>query len=319
MARRVLFWSLALAACATPARAQQTCDDLGIRALGMAGAFVGVADDASGMFWNSGGLTMGPPIGLTIGATRLQTGNHDGLPVPGATSRDASFSSVGSWPLGVSYARRRTVWLADTGLVRSFETAEYGVTVLQSVHERVVLGSTLKYVRGRVGFGPVIGATAGDALDSGRRIDTRGSGAFDFDVGLMIDFDDVRIGVSTRNLREPEFTDLAGTATRLRRQARMGAAWLPADGLTLAIDVDLDTVDLRGDLRRVIALGGEDKVTTRVAVRAGVRWDLEGSRAPAASAGASVVLRRGLWLDGYVTQGGHDEDRGFGLGLRFGS
>jgi hypothetical protein len=148
------------------------------------------------------------------------------------------------------------------------------------------------------------------------------SGAFDLDVGLMVDMERLRLGLTSRNLRQPVFRDGAGNATSLRRQSRAGLAILPTDGLTLAMDVDLDTVDLRGGLRRMIAFGGESRLSAKLAVRGGVRWNLkidQGYREPVASAGASVRVRSGLWLEGFYSQGRFGGDRGFGFGLRAGS
>ena len=107
----------------------------------------------------------------------------------------------------------------------------------------------------------------------------------------------------------------------LRRQSRAGLAILPTDGLTLAMDLDLDTVDLRGGLRRMIAFGGERRLGVKVAVRGGVRWNLaaSGPRQLIPTAGASVRVRSGLWLEGFYSQGRFDGERGFGFGLRAGS
>ena len=85
------------------------------------------------------------------------------------------------------------------------------------------------------------------------------------------------------------------------------------------MDVDLDTADLLGGLRRMIALGGESRLgSSRVACAAGVRWSLRGPSAPVGALGGSVSVRRGFWLDGYYAQGQRGEDRGFGVALRAG-
>jgi hypothetical protein len=98
----------------------------------------------------------------------------------------------------------------------------------------------------------------------------------------------------------------------------LGIAVLPTNGLTLAMDLDLETVDLRGDLRRVLALGGEGRMGRRLAVRTGIRWDLEGDRRLLGSAGLSLSIRPGIWLDGHYAHGRHVEDREFGAALRAG-
>jgi hypothetical protein len=149
-------------------------------------------------------------------------------------------------------------------------------------------------------------------------LDGPGENHFDFDIGLMADLKKVRLGVTGRNLLEPQFTSAAGTAIKLQRLTRAGVAFLPSAGLTLAMDVDLDTVDLRDGLRRMIALGGEGRLGSRVAVRGGVRWDLKGESQPVTALGLSVSLRPRFWLEGYYSRGQRDEDRGFGIGFRAG-
>jgi F plasmid transfer operon, TraF, protein len=301
------------------AAAAQTFDTIGTRALGMGGAFVAVANDATATYWNPAGLAGGDPFGVTIGWTRLQSGNQTGPPAPGPWAQDSSYYAVGTWPLGASYGRIRTTQIVQrpTGLMTtSLETRQYGGTILQSVTQGLVLGTTLKYVRGSVATANAAGLTAGDAIDTGKKADADSSGAFDFDVGMMLDMERVRLGLTARNLREPTFGLIAETPIQLRRQVRAGVAVLPSAGVTLAMDVDLDTVDLRGDLRRIIALGGEAHAGRRLAFRGGVRWDLEGDHRPVGTLGMSFALSAGTWLEGFVMRGRLDEDRGFGFGLR---
>jgi hypothetical protein len=98
----------------------------------------------------------------------------------------------------------------------------------------------------------------------------------------------------------------------------MGVAVLPADGLTLAFDVDLDTADPLVGLRRMMALGGEFRLGSSFALRSGVRWSRDGERRPITALGASLKIRKGLWLDGYANYSRMD-DRGYGVALRAGS
>ena len=107
-------------------------------------------------------------------------------------------------------------------------------------------------------------------------LDGPGENHFDFDIGLMADLEKVRLGFTGRNLLEPQFRAMQERQSRCNGMTRAGVAFLPGAGLTLAMDVDLDTVDLRDGLRRMIALGGEGRLGSRVAVRGGVRWNLEG-------------------------------------------
>ena len=105
---------------------------------------------------------------------------------------------------------------------------------------------------------------------------------------------------------------------QLKRQTRAGISLLPVNGLTLAIDVDLNTVDLRDGLRRMIAFGGEGRLSSRLMVRTGMRWNLKAERQRVVAGGLSIMLRPRMWLDVHYTQGRLDLDRGYGIALRAG-
>jgi hypothetical protein len=307
---------------AAPAAAQVVFESVGERALGMAGAFVAVADDATAVHWNPAGLASGGPAGAAIGWHRLQIGDSDTDPVGGPLRRSSSFTSLGSWPLGVSYGtfHSTTLLTGQGGEVRaaSLHVRQFGVTVLQTVLPGLVVGSTLKLLRGDSAVAPVAESTVGDALDEGGRLEGERETAFDFDVGLMASSERVRVGLTLKNLRSPSFGAIAGTANTLPRQVRLGLAVLPIDGLTLAMDLDLDTVDLAGGLRRMGAVGGEAELGSRLAIRSGVRWSLVGPRQPVGAVGLSVAIRQGLWLDGHYARGRLADDREFGVAMRAG-
>jgi hypothetical protein len=312
---------IAAAGWQSPVSAQLVFESAGERALGMAGAFVAVADDATAPHWNPAGLVAGQPAGMTIGWHHFQIGDQD-APAGGQRRGRSSLTSLGTWPLGISYGttlRSRVSTDADGQLTgASLRVGYFGVTVLQSLLEGLVIGSTLKVVRGSAAGGAVDGPTAGEALD--RIADLKGDTrtTFDLDVGLMASAPNVRIGLTVKNLRSPDFGAIAGNAITLPRQARAGVAVLPADGLTLAMDVDLNTVDLMGDLRRMLAVGGELAVGSRVQVRSGMRWNLADDRRATGAVGVSLSVRRGLWLDGHYGLGRTDESREFGVALRAG-
>lgn len=307
---------------AIPASAQLLFEAAGERALGMAGAFVAVADDATAVHWNPAGLASGQPAGMTIGWHHFQVGNPDAVAAAGAREGRSTLTSLGTWPLGVSYGTTRRTRLfqddAETLAGQSLRVGYVGVTVLQTLVEGLVVGTTLKVVRGTVAAGTVDAPTAGEALDRIADLDGRARMTFDADLGLMASAPAVRLALAVKNLRSPEFDESAGNPIRLPRQARAGIAILPADGLTLAMDLDLNTVDLMGDLRRMLAAGGEISLGSRLQVRSGVRWNLADDRRVAGALGASLSVRQGLWVDAHYGLGRADESREFGVALRAG-
>ena len=98
----------------------------------------------------------------------------------------------------------------------------------------------------------------------------------------------------------------------------MGLAILPADGLTFAVDLDMNTVELPMGRHRMLALGAEHVVSSRFAVRGGARRNLKGDRTTVGTVGASLALKPGTWLDGHYTRGRAHGERGFGFALRAG-
>lgn len=312
----------ALAAMPASASAQQTFEVVGSRALGMGGAFVAVADDPSAVFWNPAGLASGQPAGVTIEWVRFRNGDREAVPVSGPWQRSTKFVSLGTWPIGLSvadFSETELTSAAAGGLeAQRFSTKHYGATLLQTITEGFVVGATLKYVRGTVASGPVIEATTADALSAGAALEGVSSGAFDLDASLMFDARVFRVGWTMRNLRSPSFEGPAGTAIELQRRSRVGLAVLPADGLIFAVDLDVNTADLPAGPSRIVAVGAEHLVASRVAFRAGARWNLEGSRTAVGSVGASIAVRPGMWLDGHMTYARAHGERGFGAALRAG-
>ncbi len=318
--RRLICTALFLLGAPGGVAAQHAFEIVGTRALGMGGAFVGVADDASAVYWNPAGLLGGPAAGGQIGWEWFQAGHRDQALRPGVRSQASRLNSLGTWPIGLSYARFRTSTLqaaADGSIVAdNLVHSQWGATILQSLLPGLVVGSTVKYLRGRYSSAPAVGDTVEAAIAAAEDLEGNTEGRFDADLAFMADFRRVRLGVVLKNLKSPTFTDAAGSAITLERHARFGVAVLPVAGLTLAMDVDLDTVDLRDGLRRNLALGGETRLASRLFIRAGVRWSIEGARRLVSTVGGSVAIRRGLWVDSYFARSAEDAARGFGVALR---
>src|SRR5580765_6438988 len=124
------------------ARAQMF-ETVGVRAQGMAGAFVAVADDATATWWNPAGLAAGPFANLV-----LDYNETDDAPT-NPISRGIAF---GYPALGLSYYRlpvnqfRVLSSTAGSAIGREDQgvLTQFGTSVSQSIGRHFVLGTTVK-------------------------------------------------------------------------------------------------------------------------------------------------------------------------------
>jgi F plasmid transfer operon, TraF, protein len=315
----------------------QTMDVVGSRAAGMGGAFVGVADDASAVYWNPAGLAGGSYFSLV-----LDGGAREAIPdgtVRG--SKQSSFLLGISMPaLGLSYYRLRhsvagpdplvlpeagqpgPVIVGDTLVgVQTLVTHHAGATFVQSLTQNIAVGSTLKVVRGIAATRISELSSAEEALDADDP-DGRGTTRVDLDLGVMVTAGRFKAGVTARNLREPEFTSEEGQTLRLERQARAGASFRLLPGLLVASDFDLlKGTDAFGE-RLDAAFGVEGRVVRRAWVRTGFRFNmLEDDRGVgnrrAFTAGATFAVTASVMLDGLVISAGDHGGSGWGISGRF--
>jgi hypothetical protein len=278
----------------------QLYESVGIRAQGLAGAFVAVADDATSTWWNPAGLAVSP---FFSGIVEHRSGQ--------GTSDESTLGVAFAVPsLGLSYYRLRIGRVsppAPTGLtvlnrqnqlaagapLPSFVLDEVGATVGQSLGKYLVLASTLKLVRAD---------------------QTRG----DFDAGAMVKLGSARFAVSAKNLYAPDLT-AGGAPVDLNRQVRVGAAYVPSPGKTVSVIADLDadlttTHTAAGDERHIA--GGAELRSGRLGVRGGLSGNTVGDVRRSFSAGASLALTKGFFVDSQVTRGDDDAKRGWGVALR---
>ena len=327
-----LFWNIAVPGWA------QIAEITGSRALGMAGAFVAVASDSSATWWNPAGLAAGPFLDVAMATNRVETSQE----LPAWRHKIASLA-IGTPPIGFGYYRFRITDIRPfdpTGSsaadredrravpVRSLSASQVGVTLVRTLIPGVHAGTTVKYVRGTLRQTRGDPATApsellrlGESLDSGNS-----EGRFDLDIGVLVVTGPLRLGARMRNVLEPQFESATSESVgngmlQLPREFRVGAAFDPeaATGVPLVVALDVDAVRYESvsGVRRVVALGGEQWLfDKRLGIRAGARANTVGARGKAATAGVSVAVRPGLYLDGHAVRGGSDEEAGWGLAAR---
>src|SRR5687768_9879559 len=250
--------------------AAQPFEAAGLRAMGMGGAFVAVANDSSATWWNPAGLATGPFLDIALTGASGESG--DALPA----SRTGLWSfSLGTPPLGVSYYRLRLTDIraasptapAEAGRedraagvgIRSLSVSQFGATVLHTITTGVSAGATVKYLRGTTQVREIDGADGDipELLDDGDDLEGgEGQGTVDIDAGVLAIIGGFRVGLTGRNLREPRFGD-----RRLSRQIRAGAAF---DGtaagmppVMVSLDADLRRYAAATGDRRVVAIGAE--------------------------------------------------------------
>ena len=319
----------------------QSLDVVGTRAAGMAGAFVGVADDASASYWNPGGLAAGAYFSLV-----LDGGAEQAVPdqSPKGRKQSAFLMGLAMPALGVTYYRlQRSVatpfellvpadgLTADSEVpgvlpvrVDSLVTHHAGVSLVQSVLNNVAIGATLKLVRGVAASEPFGFVAAEAALDQ-HDLRGRASNKFDVDVGAMATYGSLKAGLTIRNMRQPEFKlPDDERSVQLERQARAGVSYALSPNWLVAADVDLLEKDDAFGERRDVAVGVEGRLARRVTLRSGLRLNVAGSTNGvgddtdrAFAFGGTFAARAAVLIDGAAILGGDRAGHGWRVAARF--
>ncbi len=315
--------------------AAQEAETVGSRALGMGGAFVGVADDASAIYWNPAGLAGGAYFSLLVDQSSSKSKPNNDLR---AGKQSGTIIALATPALGIGYYRVRSTTLTPIptaqaqqgrnfradGLVRvdTLVTHHAGVTLVQSLTSNVAVGATLKLVRGTAGSTVEISTDRDALLDQGSEMAGNATTHFDTDVGIMAAFGGLRAGLTVRNLREPKFEPSGGRPVRkLERQARAGISVHPL-GILLAADADLTrAAGPLGEVRNVAA-GTEARILPRATVRAGFRVntipDPVHGHTRVVAFGGSVAVTRSAFIDAQVSAGSGVGSTGWGVAGRIG-
>jgi hypothetical protein len=314
---------------------------LGARAAGMGGAFVGVADDATSIYWNPAGLAAGSYFSLVLDTGSAETTERV---QPAATERSNFMLALTTPALGLGYYRLhaqsgripvvlvpndevasgRNLSAAGEVRLESLVTHHAGVTVVQSLTQGVAVGATLKLVRGIAASHVVLADSPADALDTdAAEVLGRASNKFDLDVGLMAAGGPLKVGLTLRNLREPSFRTAGDAELSLERQARLGASYAVTADWLAAADADLMRYSDAFGERRDLAFGVEGRLARRAFVRSGIRLNTleddaaEDPRRTAYSVGGSYAVRGSVYVDGHYTTGGDRTGRAWGVAARF--
>jgi hypothetical protein len=299
----------------------QWFEAVGVRAQGLGGAFVAVADDASAVYWNPAGLALGPFFSLVVEAGQAESGPEWGRGAPGTERQSGTLIALSTLPVGIAYYRLPSYSAGPAAAgqaqapVSALVTDHVGATFVRSITSSIAVGGTLKYVHGSAGAG--MAGTATDPFDAAESLPRSSSSAFDVDAGLLASFGRVRVGLTGRNLVAPEFEAPDGSRLGLARQVRAGVALVPSDRLLLALDADVTRTPTAAGDRRNVAAGIETWFAKRrVGVRGGFRVSTAGDARPVGAIGGSFGPFRAFWVDGQYTAGVDEGDRGWSVGGR---
>jgi hypothetical protein len=312
----------------------QGFESVGTRAAGMGQAFVAVADDATATWWNPAGLPASLIFDAAIEWGGLNSDRSAPIERAGTEGQSRTFGLAVAFPVaGGSYVRLRQ-WRLDppatvgvggvrqeggrVSTARSLLTQHVGFSLAQSLGDAVVVGVTGRAIWGSVSVSDASG-TVGLSFDRAAEGPSEGTMRGDLDAGVLARVARLRLGLSARNLTEPEFDGPDGVPWRLERRVRAGVAFV-ADAdrpgrqpWTVSADADLTVDDEVGGGWRGLGVGAEKWVAgRRVAVRGGVSASTHGEARTTGTCGLSVAVPGGFFLEAAGAFGAR-ERRGWGL------
>lgn len=336
MASKTSNTALIVAALAlTAAGAAEAQAPIGARASGMAGAFVGVADDASAVYWNPAGIATGAIISILVDYGQGETAPEDPQTSAGE-GHSSSFIGLSLPPVGLAYYRLGTYGTGTaepvvTGpgsreevrrSVHALTTSTVGVSLLHSLNDYIVVSLTPKVVWASARQGVSADVMAHEALDTAADLEGQTGTAFDVDGSVMVAVNHVRLGLVARNLTTPSFviTPAEFGEVELDHEVRAGVAWgsgWPGNAsLVVAVDGDITTRRTPLGDRRDLAAGVETWwMNRRIGVRSGFRASTVGDAREAVAIGGSAGVSAGIYVEGHVVLG-RSEERSWSIGAR---
>jgi hypothetical protein len=206
---------------------------VGSRGTAMGSAFVSIADDATAMFWNSGGLARMTKSSLYVDHSPYLPGlnfNYFALALP--------FEEIGTVGINVTALNTEEMLVTTpdlpmgTGETFTATSIAAGVAYARNLTDRFSIGANFKYINERIFNSTAIG--------------------FAFDIGTLYTtpFNGIRLGVSVSNF---------GTNMRI-------------DGEDLNIRVDI-APDQQGNNQSVVGRLKTDNFASPLIMRVGISWD----------------------------------------------
>ncbi|MBN2564574.1 MAG: hypothetical protein JXB46_02570 [Candidatus Eisenbacteria bacterium] len=228
--------------------------ELGARAMGMGGAFVAVADDATALHWNPAGLSN--LNGFQAFGMRTSVYSVEGL------SEDAAIASYGTSEQGFGLGWMRTgardLYNEDTMV------AGYG---RQTPIDGLSLGASIKRLS--------IDAPGYEYYND-PAFDADGDDAYTGDIGALYRRGNWRVGATIRNIGEPELQLLSTTSDPdpVVSEIRLGGSYLFREVMLMTAEIRTPRdVPEYYESRNTINIGTEVWFYDAFALRAGMNRD----------------------------------------------
>lgn len=236
---------------------------VGTRGAAMGGAFVSIADDATAMFWNPGGIARLEKKTVFVDHAPWLPGltfNYFGLVLPLA---EAGAVGLNVTSLGTDEMDITTIEQPEgTGETFTARSVALGVTYARNLTDRFSIGGNVKFIHESI----LNSSAVGVAFDIGTLYDTPFSGVrlgvsiSNFGTNLRIDGDDLNVRIDIDPSREGDNQSITGRVRTDNHEAplimRVGLSWdaIATSGhrLTLAADGlnpndDAQSVNLGGE------------------------------------------------------------------------